>query len=162
MCVYKHKFCTRVCNFNLTLSPSPSFAPLLWLTFHTYHLFPYILFLILLLSPSFPYFFFSFPTHPIFNPHFQSSFSILIFIPPCSHLLSHLSSPNFLPLIASFLTCTLLLFIPPFFPTLTFLHLIPSPLTLTILLLIPASFNLFPSHLPLLTFFSHLSSAGDT
>lgn len=112
--------------------------------------------------PPFFLIFFSFPTHPIFNPHFQSSFSILIFIPPCSHLLSHLSSPNFLPLIASFLTCTLLLFIPPFFPTLTLLHLIPFPLTLTILLLIPASFNLSPSHLPLLTFFSHLSSAGDT
>lgn len=158
MCVYKHKFCTRVCNFNLTLSPSPSFAPLLWLTFRTYHLFPYILFLILLLSPSF----LSYLLFLSYSSNLQSSFSILIFIPPCSHLLSHLSSPNFLPLIASFLTCTLLLFIPPFFPTLTLLHLIPFPLTLTILLLIPASFNLSPSHLPLLTFFSHLSSAGDT
>ena len=136
-------------------------------------LFPYhplsLLFcgLLSILTTSFLTFFSSsFFSHP---PFLISSFpflliqsSILIFIPPCSHLLSHLSSPNFLPLITSFLTCTLLLFIPPFFPTLTFLHLIPSPLTPTILLLIPASFNLFPSHLPLLTFFSHLSSAGDT
>lgn len=95
-----------------------------------------------------------FPSSFFSHPSFLYSFlflliqpSILIFIPPRSHLLSHLSSPNFLPLIASLLTCTLLLFIPPFFPK----------LALTFL-----SFNLSPSHLPLLTFFSHLSTAGDT
>ena len=101
-------------------------------------LFPYhplsLLFcgLLSILTTSFLTFFSSsFFSHP---PFLISSFpflliqsSILIFIPPCSHLLSHLSSPNFLPLITSFLTCTLLLVIPPFRSSLLPYPHLPSP-----------------------------------